>query len=116
MTSMQLKKSREVSLVVDCTRKNIRECPVGGRVAVGHVFRFSAKGAESSLCVCRAGEKIKIRRRHARTIGGDHSGFARFQMVGVALKHLDGGSVGVCGSVVSGSECEGFMSIAHSGT
>ena len=29
-----------VSLVVDCT-KNIRECPVGGRVAVGHVFRFS---------------------------------------------------------------------------
>ena len=45
-----------VSLVVDFT-KNIRECPVGGRVAVGHVFRFSTKGAGSSLWVCRAGER-----------------------------------------------------------
>ena len=32
-----------VSLVVDFT-KNIRECPVGGRVTVGHVFRLSRKG------------------------------------------------------------------------
>ena len=32
-----------VSLVVDCPQKNIRECPVGGRVAVGHFYISDGK-------------------------------------------------------------------------
>ena len=90
-------------MVVDCT-KNIRECPVGGRVAVGHVFRFSTKGAERSFVgVSRRREKITIRRRHVRTIGDDHSDFARLQKVGVALKHRGARSNYERGSVVSRS-------------
>ena len=64
----------------------------------------------------RRREKITIRRRHARTSGDDHSDFARLQMVSVALKHRDGRSNDERGSVVSRSECEGFMSTAYSGT